>query len=543
MDHPTESLDAYQAAIRNNPHSVPSLKACADIYRKHETREGYTKVRLLLRALTLSLRRLLGPAISRRPRPGLLVPQAVEFLQRVLNVEPNDGDAWGWLGYCYLMVDDVPKAFTAYQQALYLMPSPQDPYLWYGLGILYERYNSYDQAEGYFNTALRHSKDFEKKDDIQYRLGIIHKQQKKYDASLKAFNAVLDSQAAIEQKQRAAWVGQPHQSLVQACTKRQLSAEGESSVLVERLVRLECEKDRAYYSSKAGLWYQVGHVRELTQDYHAAKEAYERVLEENNTHARALQQLGWLYHNIPNFSAEPSASGGGNQEIAVKYLLRSIESNPADDQAWYLLGRCYMTQREYTMAHKAYEKAVNINDRDPTYWCSIGVLYYYNQQYHDALDTYSRALQLNPELSEIWYNLGILYECCNQVTDAVDAYTTAAALDASNQKIKSRLTVLKRAQRQQSAGSGAQGGGAQGQQAKPPEAAQAAASAASASGAAAQPSSSSAPAAAAASSGGSNGTAPEATPSEAAAQGDPKRRKVEPEEAQKTQEAAAAAST
>ena len=47
MDHPTESLDAYQAAIRNNPHSVPSLKACADIYRKHETREGYTKVRLL----------------------------------------------------------------------------------------------------------------------------------------------------------------------------------------------------------------------------------------------------------------------------------------------------------------------------------------------------------------------------------------------------------------------------------------------------------------------------------------------------------------
>ena len=50
MDHPTESLDAYQAAIRNNPHSVPSLKACADIYRKHETREGYTKVRLLLRA-------------------------------------------------------------------------------------------------------------------------------------------------------------------------------------------------------------------------------------------------------------------------------------------------------------------------------------------------------------------------------------------------------------------------------------------------------------------------------------------------------------
>jgi tetratricopeptide (TPR) repeat protein len=243
-----------------------------------------------------------------------------------------------------------------------------------------------------------------------------------------AFNSVLDSQAAIEQARRSVWVGQPLQGLVQACAARQLQPDGDAQVLVERLVRQECENDPRYYASQAEIWFQVGHVRELTQDYHAAKEAYERVLDENAAHAKALQQLGWLYHNIPHFSAPygsapphggaaaAAAAGGGgaaaaaaadsgagaNQEIAVKYLQRSIEANPSDDQAWYLLGRCYMTQREYTKAHKAYERAVNINDSDPTYWCSIGVLYYYNQQFHDALDTYSRALQLNPELSEIW---------------------------------------------------------------------------------------------------------------------------------------------
>ena len=243
-----------------------------------------------------------------------------------------------------------------------------------------------------------------------------------------AFNAVLDSQASIEQSYRSAWTGQPQHVLAQACVARQMQPEGNPHVLVERLVRVECEKDPRYYASKAEIWFQVGHVRELTQDYHAAKEAYEHVLDENPAHAKALQQLGWLYHNIPNFSAQPVAqpaysgvipgqpNGGAapaaaavdplvvaaNQELAVKYLQRSIEANPADDQAWYLLGRCYMTQREYTKAHKAYERAVNINDSDPTYWCSIGVLYYYNQQFHDALDTYSRALQLNPELSEIW---------------------------------------------------------------------------------------------------------------------------------------------
>jgi glucose repression mediator protein len=118
-----DSLQAHEAAIRNNPHSTPSLKACAHIHRKDETREGYMR--------------------------------AIEYLQRALNVEPNDGDAWGSLGYCYLMVDDVQKAFTAYQQALYLIPAPKDPYLWYGLGILYERYNSYDQADEYFTSGVQ----------------------------------------------------------------------------------------------------------------------------------------------------------------------------------------------------------------------------------------------------------------------------------------------------------------------------------------------------------------------------------------------------
>lgn len=213
-------------------------------------------------------------------------------------------------------------------------------------------------------------------------------------AAAQAFNTVLDSQAAIEQTRRMLWVGQPHEVLAQACAARQLQSDGEAQVLVERLVRQECEHDPRYYASKAEIWFQVGHVRELTQDYHAAKEAYERVLDENDSHAKALQQLGWLYHNIPNFSpaggvhgaiggggaaaaegaagsAAASASAaeagaGANQETAVRYLNRSIEANPSDDQAWYLLGRCYMTQREYTKAHKAYEKAVNINDRDPT---------------------------------------------------------------------------------------------------------------------------------------------------------------------------------
>lgn len=70
------------------------------------------------------------------------------------------------------MKDDLPKAYTSYQQALYhlanpkvstqlpykcpiLTISPQEPKLWYGIGILYDRYGSFEHAEEAFSSVLK----------------------------------------------------------------------------------------------------------------------------------------------------------------------------------------------------------------------------------------------------------------------------------------------------------------------------------------------------------------------------------------------------
>ena len=127
--------------------------------------------------------------------------QAIEFFQRALDVRQENGEVWSALGHCYLMQDDLQKAYAAYQQALYHLPNPKDPKLWYGIGILYDRYGSLDNAEEAFASVLRmdaresdpprdlccltHShSDFEKAEEILFRLGIIYKQQQKYPESL-----------------------------------------------------------------------------------------------------------------------------------------------------------------------------------------------------------------------------------------------------------------------------------------------------------------------------------------------------------------------
>ncbi|KAG0321842.1 hypothetical protein BGZ99_003675 [Dissophora globulifera] len=345
------AMAAYESALRHNYHSVSAMNLIAELYRSREN-----------------------------------FPKAAEYFQRILTIDNASGEVWGSLGHCFLMMDELQKAYNAYQNALHHLPNPKDSKLWYGIGILYDRYGSVEHAEEAFSAVMRMDPKYEKANEIYFRLGIIYKGQQKYSQSLECFRYILHT---------------PPRPL-----------------------------------TEADIWFQIGHVHEQQKEYTSAKEAYERVLTENPNHAKVLQQLGWLYHQ--------QNAAFMNQDLAIKFLTRSIESDNTDAQSWYLMGRCYMAQQKYNKAYEAYQQAVYRDSKNPTFWCSIGLLYFQINQYRDALDAYSKAIRINPNISEVWYDLGTLYESCNnQVSDAIDAYQRASDLDPDNQHIKQRLAFLR----------------------------------------------------------------------------------------------------
>ncbi|KAM0348423.1 hypothetical protein ACHAPU_004396 [Fusarium lateritium] len=346
-----EAMQAYERALQANPNSTTAMNAIGLLLK---TREAFDK--------------------------------ALEFFRAIVQLDQNNGEAWGNLGHCYLMTENLQKAYDAYQQALVNLRDPKDPMLWYGIGILYDRYGSYDYAEEAFSQVMNIQPDFEKANEIYFRLGIIYKQQNKWTQSLECFKYIVQS---------------PPGPLTQE-----------------------------------DIWFQIGHVHEQQKDFDSAKAAYQRVLDHSPNHAKVLQQLGWLHHQQSNTYE--------SQDRAIQYLEKSVGADNQDAQSWYLLGRCYMSQQKYPKAYEAYQQAVYRDGKNPTFWCSIGVLYYQINQYRDALDAYSRAIRLNPYISEVWYDLGTLYESCNnQITDALDAYQRAAELDPNNPHIKARLQLLR----------------------------------------------------------------------------------------------------
>ncbi|KAJ2676819.1 glucose repression mediator protein [Coemansia spiralis] len=356
MNESERALAAYENALRHNPYSQAALSQIANIYRGREDFE-----------------------------------KAVEYFQRIVNIDSANGETWGAIGNCYLMLDELPKAYQAYQQAIMHLHNPKEPKLWYGIGILYDRYGSYEHAEEAFDAVMNMDPNFDKATEIYFRLGIIHKCQGKYAQSLDCFNRILSD---------------PPKPL-----------------------------------TETDIWFQIGNVHELNGEFILARDAYDRVLRENPQHGKVLQQLGALYFR-PNTSLT-------NIDAAVQLLTRAIEvdKDKTEAQTWYLLGRCYMVQTQYNKAYEAYQQAVYRDGNNANYWCSIGVLYFQINQYRDALDAYSRAIRINPFLSEVWFDLGALYEACNnQVNDAIDAYTRAAELDRSNPVTEQRLELLRNMQ-------------------------------------------------------------------------------------------------
>lgn len=111
--HDTEkALAAFENALRHNPNSLIALNGAAQIARG---KDDFDK--------------------------------AIDYFQRVLNIKQDNGEVWGsmgkfklsyaqiqlsnmymmliYLGHCLLMKDDLPKAYTAYQQALYHLQNPK----------------------------------------------------------------------------------------------------------------------------------------------------------------------------------------------------------------------------------------------------------------------------------------------------------------------------------------------------------------------------------------------------------------------------------
>uniref|UniRef100_A0A8C5D848 [histone H3]-trimethyl-L-lysine(27) demethylase n=1 Tax=Gadus morhua TaxID=8049 RepID=A0A8C5D848_GADMO len=278
------------------------------------------------------------------------------------------------LGHFNLLLEDYPKALSAYQRYYSLQSDYwKNAAFLYGLGMVYFHYNAFQWAIKAFQEVLYIDPGFARAKEIHLRLGLMFKVNTDYESSLKHFQlALIDSNP---------------------CT----------------LSKAESKQNNIYQPSPL---------------YRAAKEAYEGLLQAEDlppqVKATTLQQLGWMHHTV-----EQLGERAGKESYDIQCLQKSLEADPNSGQSWYFLGRCYSSIGKVQDAFISYRQSIDKSEASADTWCSIGVLYQQQNQPMDALQAYICAVQLDHSHAAAWMDLGTLYESCGQPHDAIKCYVNA----------------------------------------------------------------------------------------------------------------------
>ena len=169
---------------------------------------------------------------------------AIDYYKRMTEILPENGPSWTALGHCYLLTEESHSAFNAYQHALYSLDDIKDPQLWYGIGILYEKFESYEHAISALIAVLKMSPNFYQKSEVLFKLGTIFAKTNQINEAINYFqNSIVASTFTIKRK-------------------------------IDTLLKI-------------GLLYEV------KTDYAAAQRSYEAALSLNDHNYRVYQHLAW----------------------------------------------------------------------------------------------------------------------------------------------------------------------------------------------------------------------------------------------------------
>uniref|UniRef100_A0AAZ3QW24 [histone H3]-trimethyl-L-lysine(27) demethylase n=1 Tax=Oncorhynchus tshawytscha TaxID=74940 RepID=A0AAZ3QW24_ONCTS len=250
------------------------------------------------------------------------------------------------LGHFNLLLEDYPKALSAYQRYYSLQTDYwKNAAFLYGLGLVYFHYNTFHWAIQAFQDGLYIDPSFSRATEIHMRLGLMFKGNTNYKSSLKHFQlALIDSNPCTLSK-----------------------AESKNHYIPISL----------FYTH--------------TQKFRTAKEAYENLLQTENLPAQVkaatLQQLGWMHHTV-----ERLGDPGSKDSYAIQCLQKSLEADPNSGQSWYFLGSVLYQQQNQPMdALQAYICAVQLDHSHAAAWMDLGTLYESCGQPHDAIKCYINA--------------------------------------------------------------------------------------------------------------------------------------------------------
>ncbi len=210
-------------------------------------------------------------------------------------------------------------------------------------------------------------------------------------------------------------------------------------------------------------WQELGKLKAQKGDFQAAKKAFEKSLEKNNTAVNLLSYVGLaeMYKIEQKFDSVlivyknallvDSTNGALYEDISMLYAqLDSLEQSipyaenavkfkPQDMLALRRLGIIYFGTQKFDLAESVFTELVNRGEKNFLNHFYLGRIAVQNKDFNIAVDEFKIMVQLNDSIPEHWMDLGYAYKKLNDYPHELLAYRTGLEKTTNE---KSRVKLL-----------------------------------------------------------------------------------------------------
>ncbi|KAI5191115.1 general transcriptional corepressor CYC8 [Nematocida minor] len=342
---------AYEKALANNPLSRDALAMLGPIYIRR--REFMKALDVFLRLYKLS---------------------HGEDIQIAINI-----------AYCYLMLDRFLESLAWYKMVSKNASQIKERkgFLWYGVGVFYERINNLQIAEEAYAASIKIDHTSEYIPEVYFRLGVTYKKKGALTAAMDCFEYLLHNISS-----------------------------------------------KSHNPTKDDVLVQIAHANELHSRESEAIDILKGVTQLNPRHEKASMLLAWLYYKERNW-------------LSARDVLKSHRPEALSAFSWYLLARTEQKLENYEDAYRCYHYALKQDSQNHIYWNSLGVLYFNLSQFEDAMRSFKEARKHNPGYIEAVYNLGVVYEQFESALgSALEIYEEAISIFPEDRLVLERIEEL-----------------------------------------------------------------------------------------------------
>ncbi|WP_440957076.1 tetratricopeptide repeat protein [Methanosarcina sp. Mfa9] len=382
-------------------------------------------------------------------------PEAIEALDKALELNPDYPDAWYQKGVVLFKLEKYPEAIEALDKALRI--NSDYPDAWYQKGIVLFKLEKYPEAIETFDKALELNPDYP---DAWYckasSLLFLNNHIEAIDAFEKSVKTYENRLKKNPDDVLGLWK--------KGITLYNIDKFDEAKKSFNEAIRiydayLKIHPEDYFYRRKGFAHFYNG-------EYKEAIKAFDKLNNNNNNNNnndnnnitckkfKSIASYLDMKSTKNNFNSEKTPI---EKEFLVKALkkevlihckneeytkaLRDIEEilsfEPKDAYLWNDKGLALYCSGKYYEAIEAFEMSIRIRNATGSgpiaeTWNNKGLALYYSGKYIEALDSFEEAIRINPVYAEAWNNKGLAF-CELKVYDkALETFENAIKIYPNN---------------------------------------------------------------------------------------------------------------